>query len=145
MLGKEEEYKNYLAMAKGGNQDLFEDAYAYKKSEQYGSYGIRPSELMLVRMKNYLDLGSYKVVYDSLKSDLKKIEGRENKALANLYLAEAALNLKKYNETVNICDQLTEDNYSNEKWIVPMADLLNAKAKFFSGDRTGAKDHLEDA
>ena len=61
MLGKEEEYKNYLAMAKGGNQDLFEDAYAYKKSEQYGSYGIRPSELMLVRMKNYLDLGSYKV------------------------------------------------------------------------------------
>ena len=86
-----------------------------------------------------------KWVYDSLKSDLKKIEGRENKALANLYLAEAALNLKKYNETVNICDQLTEDNYSNEKWIVPMADLLNAKAKFFSGDRTGAKDHLEDA
>lgn len=145
MLGKEEEFKSYLAMAKGGNQDLFEDAYSYKKSEQFSSNGIDKINLKLVRMKNYLSAGENKLVYDSLKSEMNKIEDSETKNLVRVYFAEAALNLKKYNETVSVSDLISEEKVSIEKWTVPMADLLNAKAKFYLGDKTGAKDHLEDA
>jgi len=145
MLGNEADYKKYLGMANSGNQDLFEDSYALQKSEKYKSNGISQMELKLVRMKNKIDAGNYKTAYDSLKIDIPKIENRDLKLLAQIYLAESASNLKMYEEVVYLCDELAEANLSAVKWIKPKADLLNAKAKFALGDKTSAKELLEDA
>lgn len=145
MLGNETEYKKYLALANNGNQDLFEDAYAMQKGERYQNYSISNTELKLVRMRNRIDAGDYKLAYDSLKIEIPKIENRETKALAQIYLAEVSSNLRKHNEVVTLCDQLVEMNLSSEKWIKPMADLLNAKAKLALGDKTSAKELLRDA
>lgn len=145
MLGNETEYKKYLALANNGNQDLFEDAYAMQKGERYQNYSISNTELKLVRMRNRIDAGDYKLAYDSLKIEIPKIENRETKALAQIYLAEVSSNLRKHNEVVTLCDQLAEMNLSSEKWIKPMADLLNAKAKLALGDKTSAKELLRDA
>ncbi|MFA7420229.1 MAG: tetratricopeptide repeat protein [Melioribacteraceae bacterium] len=145
MLGKDEEFKQNLALAKGGNQDLFEDTYAMKKSETFLAHGITPIELKLVRMKNRLDAGDNRTAYDSLKLEIPKIENKETKALAQIYFAEAASNLRKHSEVVSVCDLLADMSLSSEKWIKPFADFLNAKAKFVLGDRTSAKELLEDA
>lgn len=145
MLGNDAEYKKYLGMASNGNQDLFEDAYAIQRGEKYQNHGISQMELKLVRMRNRIDAGDSKTAYDSLKLEIPKIDSRDTKALAQIYLAEASSNLRKHNEVVALCDQLAEMNVSSEKWIKPMADLLNAKAKFALGDKTSAKELLADA
>lgn len=145
MLGKDEEFKLNLALAKGGNQDLFEDTYAIQTSEKYLTYGISPVDLKLVRMRNRLDTGDNRTVYDSLKLEIPKIDNRELKALAQIYFAEAASNLRRNAEVVTVCDLLSEQSFSSEKWIRPMSDLLNAKAKFVLGDKTSARELLEDA
>jgi tetratricopeptide (TPR) repeat protein len=137
-LNKPEQFKLNLALAKVGNQDLFEDSYAMQKSDQYLAEGILPIELKLVKMKNYLDAGKYTTVYDSLKIDIQQIENIEVKAVATVYLAEAALNTKKYPETIKLCNQITNLELESEKWIIPMAYLLEAKSNYFAGDKSEA-------
>jgi len=144
-LGKDEDLKKYLALAKGGNQDIFEDSYAKHKSDKYLGNGISSVELKLVRMKNNLAAGKYRIVYDSLKNEIRKIDNHENKAIAYTYFGEAALYLKKYDETIYASDKATEFDLSFEKWTQPMAYLLKAKAKYFLGDKKAAKEILEDA
>ena len=143
--GQEEEFQQYLQQAKGGNQDIFEDSYARQKSEKYLSSEITPVELKLVRLKNDLDAGKYKIVYDSLKTEAEKIDSGEDRAVAYSLLCEAALNLKKYSEAIYIADQIENINVSSEKYTGVMALLLKAEAKYFSGDREDIKDILEDA
>ncbi|KAF0152835.1 MAG: tetratricopeptide domain-containing protein [Ignavibacteria bacterium] len=145
MLGDEAEYKTYLDMAGNGNLDLFEDTYAMQKKEQYQNQVISNTELKLVRMRNRIYSGNYKTVYDSLNVELPKIDNKDTKALAQIYLAKAASNLKKHEEVEELCNQLAEVSLSSDKWIKPMASLLNAKAKFALGDKTSAKELLLDA
>ena len=101
--------------------------------------------MKLVRLKNDLDAGKYKIVYDSLKTEAEKIDSGEDRAVAYSLLCEAALNLKKYSEAIYIADQIENINVSSEKYTGVMALLLKAEAKYFSGDREDIKDILEDA
>lgn len=143
--GKEEEFQKYLQQAKGGNQDIFEDSYAKQKSEKYLSSGITPLELKLIRLKNNLDEGKYKIVYDSLRTKVGKINSREDKAIAYVLLSEAALNIKKYSEAIYFADQIENLKVNSEKYTEVMALLLKAEAKYFSGKRENIEDLLEDA
>ncbi|MEW6702143.1 MAG: tetratricopeptide repeat protein, partial [Bacteroidota bacterium] len=88
-LGDDELFKENLKLAHEGNQDIFEDSYAKQKSDKYLYNGISPIELKLIRMKNNLDAGKYKIVYDSLKTEIEKIENNESKAAAYIYFSEA--------------------------------------------------------
>lgn len=143
--GQEEEFKQYLQQAKSGNQDIFEDSYAKQKSEKYLRDGITPTELKLIRLKNDLDAGIYRIVYDSLKTNVEKIDSREDKAIAYVLLSEASLNLKKYSEAIYFADQVEQIKVNSEKYTEVMALLLKAEAKFFSGKRENVNDILEDA
>jgi hypothetical protein len=134
-----------LLQARGGNQDVFEDSYAKNKSDRYLSNGITPFELKLIRMKNYLDSGKDQLVYDSLKTALASIDENENKAVALIYFAEAAQNLKKYSDVIHSTDQIENIKLSFDKWTEPMAKLLKAKAKYFTGSKADAKDLLAEA
>ncbi len=144
-LGNDEQFKQNLLLARGGNLDVFEDSYAKQKSDKYLSVEILPTELKLIRMKNYLDSGRDQLVFDSLKVELIDIDNHEMKAVALSYFAEASLNLKKYKDVFHAADQVETLNVSSEKWTKPMTLLLKAKAKFHSGGGTEVIDLLEDA
>jgi len=143
--GQEKEFQQYLQHAKGGNQDIFEDSYAKQKSEKYLSSGITPVELKIIKLKNDLDAGKYKIVYDSLKTVVEKIDSREDKAVAYVLLSEAALNLKKYSEAIYFADQIENLKVNSGKYTEVMALLLKAEAKYFSGKRQNIEDILDDA
>ncbi len=144
-LGNNVQFKQSLHLAKGGNQDVFEDSYAKKKSEKYLNSDITPLELKLVRMKNYLDSGRYQPVFDSLKTEIASLENNELKSMALVYYAEAALYLKKYSEAVRASDLTLSFSVSSERWTEPMAKLLKAKAKYYSGALPEARSLLQDA
>lgn len=144
-LGNEAAFKKNLMLAKNGNQDIFEDSYAMQRSEKYLSSDISPTELKLVKMKNNLDVGAYKVVYDSLKMMLDKVGNKEEQEIVYTYFGEAALELKKYAEASYAVGQVINQKLSSEKWMTPMAFLIEAKIKFAKGDKTNAKKFLKEA
>lgn len=144
-LGDEAEFKKYLLLAKNGNQDIFEDSYAAQKSDRYLSNGITPVELKLVKMKNDLDAGLNKVVYDSLKTMLDKINNREDQALAYIYFGEASFELRRYAEATYSASQVINQRLSADKWMTSMAYLIEAKIKFAKDDYVDAKKLLKEA
>jgi hypothetical protein len=144
-LGNDVQFKQNLLLARGGNQDVFEDSYAKQKSDKYLASEILPIELQLMRMKNYLDAGKDRLVYDSLKVEITRIDNNEIRAVALTYFAEAAQNLKKYSDVIHAADQVEALNVSSEKWTKPMTMLLKAKAKYFSGAKSEVKDLIEEA
>ena len=143
-LGNEAEFKKYLLLAKNGNQDIFEDSYAAQKSDRYMSNGITPVELKLVKMKNDLDAGLNKVVYDSLKTTLDKINNREDQALAYIYFGEASLELRRYAEATYSASQVINQRLSADKWMTSMAYLIEAKIKYAKDDYANAKKLLKE-
>ncbi len=145
LLGNDEEFKSQLELMQSGNEDIFEDAYANLKRDKYLFEGISPVELKLIRMKNYLDAGRYRAVLDSLKNNIEEIENSDLKATAYIYFGEAAMHLKKYSDAFYALDQASGISLQNERWIKPMALLLKAKVKFFSGEKKLAKDLIEEA
>ncbi len=145
MIGNDAQYKKYLALAKNGNQDLFEDSYAMQKSNQYLSNGITQNELKLIRYKNYINVGKYKLASDSLTIDLPSLAKDDNANIAKVYLAECFVSLKKYNEAIALCNQVLEANKNHEKWVVPAAYLYKAIAKRALGDKAAAKSILVNA
>ncbi len=144
-LGNDLQFKQMLLQVRGGNLDVFEDSYAKNKSERYLSNGITPVELKLIRMKNYLDSGKDQLVYDSLKTAAASIDENENRAVALIYFAEAAQNLKKYSDVIHSAGQIENIKLTSDKWTGPMAKILEAKAKYFTGSKADAKDLLADA
>ena len=139
-LGDNLEYSKYLLLAKEGNQDVFEDSFAKQKSEKYISAEISPNELKLMKMRNYLDSGEDRMVFDSLKSGMARFIKNENKIVALTYFAEAALNLKKYEDVIHTADQVLSLETSSLKWTGPMCLMLKAKAKYLSGSKIEAKE-----
>jgi len=131
LLDSNDQVKKYLLLAKNGNQDIFEDSYAKKKSDFFISNGFPPIDLKLIIAKNNLDAGEYKIVYDSLKMNIQHMD-RVHKSIAYVYFCEAALNLKKYDEAVYAADQSIALKSSVDKWTIPMCLILKAKTKYFS-------------
>lgn len=138
MLGDDDEYKKYLGLASDGNPDLFEDAYAKIKSEILLDQGIEEMDLILIRMKNYLESGKNKTVYDSLKVIINSSEENNRKALALTYFSEAALNIKKYPESVKAAENVLTMKTSPEKWVIPFSYLILAKANWIVGEKNEA-------
>jgi hypothetical protein len=141
ILGNDEEFKQNLILAKNGNQDIFEDSYAFKKAKYFLEHGISQFELILYKMKNHLDAGNYKVVYDSLKNNQLNISD-DLKALQKIYFAEASLNLGKINEAIKSCNEIFDLDISTEKWTIPMANFLLAKANVKLRHKKDAREYL---
>lgn len=141
MLNDDDEYKKYLHKANEGNADLFEDAYAKEKSEYFMDSGISSVDLFLIRMKNYIDAGWYKIAYDSIKSKIESINhGRKNLAL--IYLSEASLYLGNLQDAVKYAKDVLELEDKREKWTVPFANFIIAKCNYFLNDKENAKKYL---
>ncbi len=144
-LGNIEEYEKYMKSAGEGNQDIFEDSYAKNKSEEYLSKGITDQDLMLIRMKNNLEAGKYRIVYDSLKTLSDELITNGQKSLSLIYFAEAAIHLKKFTEANSVCEKLLTHSHSKEKWVVPNAYLLMAMANYAVNEKHEARRLLQEA
>lgn len=144
LLNDNDEYEKYIQLAKEGNLDLFEDAYAKERSERFISRGITETDLFLVQMKNNLDARKYKIVYDSLKSKIDEFSNGR-KALALIYFSEAALRQNKLGESFDAAEELNKVNTQNERWVVPYSNLLKALANYRGGEIEAARGFLSDA
>ena len=142
-LGDDADFKKFLSLAKNGNQDIFDDSYAKQKSEKYLNGGISNTELKLVKLKNFLDAGKDKIVYDSLKLAFDKIANPIDKEVAYAYFAEAAVNLKKFPEAEYAADQISTMKITGDKWVIPTAYLVKARIKYWKSDRVKAKEFLK--
>jgi len=141
MLNDEDEYKKYLNKVDEGNPDLFEDSYAKEKSGYFIEKGISQVDLFLIRMKNYIDAGWYKIAYDSIKSKIESISnGRKNLAL--IYLSEASLYLGNLQDAIKYAEDVLELKSQREKWTIPFANFIIAKSKYFLNDKEEAKKYL---
>ncbi|MDQ7816996.1 MAG: DUF3808 domain-containing protein [Melioribacteraceae bacterium] len=145
MLGNDEEYSKYLDLASDGNPDLFEDSYAKIKSEIFLDKGIDANDLMLTRMKNLIESGKNRIVYDSLKIIIDSFEDNHQKVLGLTYLSEAALNFKKYAESVRAAENVLTIKILQEKWVIPFSYLLLAKANWIVGEKNEAAQFLSKA
>lgn len=141
-LGDTEQYEKYLASVGNGNQDIFEDAYAKTKADEFSERGITEDDEKLIRMHNYLESARYRVVFDSLKSAYKDMQTNEAKAAALIYFSDAALYLKKYAEANTACEEILAMQISKEKWIIPNAYLNMALANYYVGGKTAAIEFL---
>ncbi len=139
------ECEKYLTLARGGNQDIFEDSYAKEKSELYTQTEITPIDLKLIKIKNYLDSGRYKTAYDSL-SALQSVDLNNNQEMmVYTFLGEAALHLKKYDEAITILEQNLDREPVNDKWLIPQSFLLMAQSEYALGHYEDAKRYLDEA
>ncbi len=141
MLDKDEEFNQYLLLAKNGNQDIFEDTYALKKAELYLDNGITEEELFLYKIKNNLEAGNYRYVYNALKNS-KESFSNDLMALKLIYLSEAELKIGKAKESIETCNEIFNLKIHNEKWVLPMANLIVANAYFNLGNKSEAKEYL---
>jgi Protein of unknown function (DUF3808) len=145
LMGDETGYRKFLLLTKNGNQDIFEDAYAKRRGEKYLNREILPSELNMIVLKNDLDAGKSKRVYDSLKSKIGGLENDDIKSVGLTYYAEASLKLGKYNETLRSADQVLTLKPNLEKWTYPLALVLKAKVKIAGGRKSETAELLKSA
>lgn len=141
MLDNDDEFNKYLLLAKNGNQDIFEDAYAFKKAEHYLDNGITEGELFLYKIKNNLEAGNYRYVYNELKNS-KENFSNDLMAIKLIYLSEAELKIGKAKESIETCNEIFSLKIHNEKWVLPMANLILANAYFNLGNKSEAKENL---
>lgn len=142
LLDNEKEFNNYLKRVKEGNQDLFEDAYAKEKSEYFLEHGISSYDIFLLRMKNNIDAGSYKLAYDSLKSKIDSLH-YGNKKLGLAYLSEVSLYLGKLQEAIDYAQKVISFNNKEERWVIPFSNYIIAKANYFLNKKAEAKEYLK--
>jgi len=140
-LDDNENYNEYIQLAREGNKDLFEDSYAKDRSEKYMQIGINENDLFLIKIKNKLDAGNYKTVYDSLKTKLDEFRN-EQKVLSLIYFSEAALKMRKLAEAADSAEEIRKINIRNEKWVIPYSYLIEALANYHAGDKERAKELL---
>lgn len=138
-------YEKYLVLARGGNQDIFEDSYAKEKSVLYSQNELTTIELKLIKMKNYLDSGRYKTAYDSLSVLLKTNLNDEQKIMANTYFSESAYYQKKYDEAIESAKQNIIKDPEYDKWLIAQSNLIIAKSEFALGNKDESRKYLEEA
>ena len=145
ILGDDEGYEKYIAMAGEGNKDVYEDAYAKNKAEEFTKSGITPEDIKLIILRNNLGAGKYKSVYDSLKTSIEDFQKTDQQAVALTLFSEAALELKKYADVENSTIKIQSMELENEKWTLPNSFLLRALANYAVGEKAAAKKFLKDA
>lgn len=145
IIGNEEEYRKYLIKASEGNPDLFEDSYAQSKSEIFLKNELDDNDLVIIKAKNFFDSGKNRIAYDTLKSILPKLQNQTQKVLALTYFSEAALNIKRYAESVKAVEEILSLQLESEKWVIPFSYLIQAKAHFLVGSSAEANKFLQEA
>lgn len=142
MLDNKMEYKKYLLLARNGNLDLDEDSHAKEFSETLFDENLRSNIKSVIKAKNYLENNQPEMVIRLLKTAVDSIENIDWKGKALLYLSESEIELGELNEAFNYASRAISNNYKFEKWILPEAYLMKAKAYYLIKNFNEAKKYL---
>ncbi len=145
VTGDRVDAKKYFGMTDKGNMDIEDDIFAKRKGEVYFKRPLTKIEISLIKAKNYIDSGKYKIAVDSLSSLLEKINTDELKAEVYLYLSEANYYLGNYNESLNYALTSKLLNINEEKWIKPFACYYAARDNKKMGNTAAVKSFLDEA
>jgi len=141
-LRNEKLYKKYLLLARNGNKDIPEDNYAKEYSELLFERGLNNNQLTVFRAGDFLLSGDYKNVLQILNSVLHRIKQPDWRGKALIYLAESNIELGNYNIAFNFASRAISGNYYFDKWILPYALYLKAKAYWLTGNDKEAEKYL---
>ncbi|GBD89749.1 tetratricopeptide repeat protein [bacterium BMS3Abin04] len=141
-LNNEKLYEKYLLLARNGNKDIPEDSYAKEYSEILFEYDLNKNQLTVIQAGNYLLAGEYKDVAKILNPVLHRIKQPDWKGKVLIYLAESNIELGNYNSAFNFASRAISVNYNFDKWILPYALYLKAKAYWLTGNDKEAVKYL---
>ena len=117
----------YFDKTSEGKNDLDEDAYAKIKGEQYLKKLPGLSELKLIRIRNSIDAGKFKVAVDSLKDFIELPVSDTLRAEAMLYFSEAYYYSNKFKKSLEYA--VAVFNFDDcELWVKPFACYYAARA-----------------
>lgn len=125
MLNNHNEAVKYFKLAKNGNRDLEDDAYAYRKGSALLKTTIANEEKKQIYAENLLESGDYSGAENMFNSLLKMNISSSQKAEIYFYLSEIKWNKNNTDESINLAMQVKDLPAGSEEWIRPFA-LYNA-------------------
>jgi tetratricopeptide (TPR) repeat protein len=125
MLNNHNEAVKYFKLAKNGNRDLEDDAYAYRKGSTFLKAAITSEEKKQIYAENLLESGDYNSAENMFNALLKLNISSSQKAEIYFYLSEIKWNINNTDESINLAMQVKDLPAGNEEWIKPFA-LYNA-------------------
>lgn len=144
-LKNENGYRKHLQLAGYGNLDIPEDNYAKEFSEMLFDNDLTENELKIIKAQNLVFTGKYKKAVDLLTPIVNSIKSNDWKGKALITLAEALLNLKKYNDAFNLSSEAISLEYNFEKWLLPYALYLKSLLYYEKGNYQEAQNYLTKA
>jgi predicted negative regulator of RcsB-dependent stress response len=143
--GKKDLYRKALNDARSGNTDIFEDEYAKEISEQMNGRDLFYEETILIKAENDFDNRKYQDVIEALTSAPGSITVNDNKALANLLIAESLLELNRTDEAEKYLAVSESYKPSDSKWIIPKRWYVKASIEVNRGNLKKGMEYLDNA
>ena len=145
ILGDKIKAKHFLLLARNGNDDIFDDAYAKSRSESLFDDTLTSEEIALLKAENCLEAGKFKIA-KSLIAELNDAKFNEDlKARLLLIRAEISFDEKKYEEASRLAHQTFSLSLKREQWIPAYCNYLAARINYQWGKTGLAKKYLGEA
>jgi len=143
--GKKDLYRKALADARGGNQDIFEDVYAKEISERMNGRELYYEETLLVKAENDFESRKFLEVIQVLTNGIGAITVNDNKAIANLLIAESFLELGKTDEAEKYITVSESIKIADAKWVIPKRWFVKASIEVNRGNLKKGMEYIENA
>lgn len=131
LLGERDTAVVYYENTSAGNPDIDENSYANRKGSLMLEDSLSTDEISLIRLKNLFYSGNYRLAIDSLIIFTDDSLSTDLNAEAFLFLSNAFLKLKKYDQAINYAVKTVHCEVENEKWTQPFALYLSAEASYY--------------
>lgn len=142
-IGNEKESKKNFKNSCNGNLDISDDYYAEAKSKYFIENEITEEDIFIIRIKNLFEFGKFKEVLKTLVPKLDSLKNSENKNIANYLIGESSYQLKKYDDAINYCMDISSNNIEVDNWVIPFGALTIAKSYFGKKDYEKSADWLD--
>lgn len=144
LKNRQEAQRNYI-LARNGNLDLSDDAYAKRKGEYYYDHPLSEDEISMIKASNNIESGKFSEAYSSLMQLSQRLNSEKLKGEALQYLSDVSFELGKTNESLEYANRALKINIKDEKWIKPFSFYYGARAFLKNGNKAMATRYLDEA
>ncbi|MGE5679612.1 MAG: tetratricopeptide repeat protein [Bacillota bacterium] len=144
LKNRPEAQRNYI-LARNGNLDIADDAYAKRKGEIYYDHPLTENEIDIIKASNNIESGRYSEAYNALIQLLPKASSDKQKGEILQYLSDVTFELEKINDSIEYANRALKTNIKDEKWIKPFSFYYGARAFLKAGNKAMASRYLEQA
>ncbi|MBN2572054.1 MAG: DUF3808 domain-containing protein [Ignavibacteriales bacterium] len=140
--GDKIKYLKHLKLASSGNLDISDDYYANVKSGYLLENEIKDEDILLIKAQNLFESGKYKDAFNILNEKSDSLSNIENRGLAFYIVGESSYQLKKYNDAIEFCSEISSIDVKIENWIIPSGAFTIAKAYYEKKEYEKSEDWL---